>query len=295
MASETLGVSARHMLEALVSGTHDPEVLADLARGRLHAKLAVDGHHVVFEEPGASTADLGPARAPAKPNEAAPSTAEYCQILPTPFQVADVHGVDEHLLTDDVGALVGALAAHCPQIAQRPLGERAALGGRGQLGGGQAHRRAVQPGAHQHPVHPAVGHLPTPEARQRQRRGDGARPVGGVLHGVADDGVDQRRGQAPCRSRRWARLGQQTSLAVGAVALAQLVEPRPRHAVLAARHNRHLPPLHPVQPVLAGACDTRRRGHGHASAVRVRANGECCLWSSSSPGSPRTCPVFTAA
>jgi transposase len=49
VASETLGVSARLMLEALVAGTHDPEVLADLARGRLRAKLpalreALEGH-----------------------------------------------------------------------------------------------------------------------------------------------------------------------------------------------------------------------------------------------------------
>jgi transposase len=49
VASETLGVSARSMLEALVSGTHDPDVLADLARGRLRAKLpalreALEGH-----------------------------------------------------------------------------------------------------------------------------------------------------------------------------------------------------------------------------------------------------------
>jgi transposase len=39
VASETLGVSARRMLEALVAGTHDPDVLAELARGRLRAKL----------------------------------------------------------------------------------------------------------------------------------------------------------------------------------------------------------------------------------------------------------------
>ena len=39
VASETLGVSARRMLEALVKGTHDPAVLADLAKGRLRAKL----------------------------------------------------------------------------------------------------------------------------------------------------------------------------------------------------------------------------------------------------------------
>lgn len=49
VASQTLGVSARDMLEALVAGTHDPEVLAELARGRLRAKLgelreALEGH-----------------------------------------------------------------------------------------------------------------------------------------------------------------------------------------------------------------------------------------------------------
>jgi transposase len=39
VASETLGVSVRLMLEALVAGTHDPDVLAQLARGRLRRKL----------------------------------------------------------------------------------------------------------------------------------------------------------------------------------------------------------------------------------------------------------------
>jgi transposase len=39
VASETLGVSARRMLEALVAGTHDPDLLAELARGRLRRKL----------------------------------------------------------------------------------------------------------------------------------------------------------------------------------------------------------------------------------------------------------------
>jgi transposase len=39
VASETLGVSARLMLDALVAGTHDPEVLADLAKGTLRRKL----------------------------------------------------------------------------------------------------------------------------------------------------------------------------------------------------------------------------------------------------------------
>src|SRR6266511_1329221 len=39
VASETLGVSVRRMLDALVAGTHDPELLAELARGRLRRKL----------------------------------------------------------------------------------------------------------------------------------------------------------------------------------------------------------------------------------------------------------------
>lgn len=39
VASDILGVSGRAMLDALVAGTTDPEVLADLARGRLRAKL----------------------------------------------------------------------------------------------------------------------------------------------------------------------------------------------------------------------------------------------------------------
>jgi transposase len=49
VASDILGVSGRAMLEALVGGQADPEVLAELARGRLRAKLpalreALNGH-----------------------------------------------------------------------------------------------------------------------------------------------------------------------------------------------------------------------------------------------------------
>ena len=39
VATDVLGASGRAMLTALVAGTTDPEVLADLARGRLRAKL----------------------------------------------------------------------------------------------------------------------------------------------------------------------------------------------------------------------------------------------------------------
>jgi transposase len=48
VASDVMGKSGRDMLDALVGGEHDPEVLAELARGRLRAKLpqlrlALDG------------------------------------------------------------------------------------------------------------------------------------------------------------------------------------------------------------------------------------------------------------
>ena len=57
VASEVLGVSARKMLDALISGTHDPEVLAELARGALRKKIPAlrealqgrfTGHHALL-------------------------------------------------------------------------------------------------------------------------------------------------------------------------------------------------------------------------------------------------------
>jgi transposase len=57
VASEVLGVSARRMLDALVSGTHDPELLAELAKGSLRKKIPAlrealqgrfTGHHALL-------------------------------------------------------------------------------------------------------------------------------------------------------------------------------------------------------------------------------------------------------
>ncbi len=39
VAAEVLGVSGRAMLTALVAGERDPQVLAELAKGRLRSKL----------------------------------------------------------------------------------------------------------------------------------------------------------------------------------------------------------------------------------------------------------------
>jgi transposase len=57
VASEVLGVSGRLMLDALIQGTNDPEVLADLAKGALRKKLPAlrealegrfTGHHALL-------------------------------------------------------------------------------------------------------------------------------------------------------------------------------------------------------------------------------------------------------
>jgi transposase len=57
VASDVLGVSGRAMLEELVLGTRDPGVLADLARGKLRAKIPAlrralegrfSGHHALL-------------------------------------------------------------------------------------------------------------------------------------------------------------------------------------------------------------------------------------------------------
>lgn len=57
VASKVLGVSARLMLDALISGTHDPDVLAELAKGTLRKKIPAlrqalqgrfTGHHALL-------------------------------------------------------------------------------------------------------------------------------------------------------------------------------------------------------------------------------------------------------
>jgi transposase len=57
VASKVLGVSARKMLDALISGTHDPEILAELAKGTLRNKIPAlkealqgrfTGHHALL-------------------------------------------------------------------------------------------------------------------------------------------------------------------------------------------------------------------------------------------------------
>ncbi len=62
VASEVLGKSARLMLDALISGTHDPTLLAELATGALRKKIPAlrealqgrfTGHHALLIWPDA--------------------------------------------------------------------------------------------------------------------------------------------------------------------------------------------------------------------------------------------------
>ncbi len=57
VASDTLGASGRAMVEALIRGEGDPQVLAELAKGRLRQKLPAlrralegrfTGHHALL-------------------------------------------------------------------------------------------------------------------------------------------------------------------------------------------------------------------------------------------------------
>jgi transposase len=102
VASDVLGVSGRAMLEAIVSGQEDPEVLADLARRRLRAKipelrLALQGrvtdHHRFLLR-------LLLDNLTQQEGLIARLSARITEVLPTPFgeavpRLATIPGIDE--------------------------------------------------------------------------------------------------------------------------------------------------------------------------------------------------------
>jgi transposase len=102
VASDVLGVSGRAMLEAIIAGQEDPEVLADLARRRLRAKIPqlrlalrgrVTGHHrfllrLLLDDLAQREALI------------ARLTARIGEVLPPPFvdavrRLATIPGIDE--------------------------------------------------------------------------------------------------------------------------------------------------------------------------------------------------------
>jgi transposase len=70
VASDVLGMSGRLMLEALVAGTRDPAVLADLAKGHLRKKLPQLQQARAIRQPsrGCGLRDPGPPRLPRRGN-----------------------------------------------------------------------------------------------------------------------------------------------------------------------------------------------------------------------------------
>jgi transposase len=68
VASDILGASGRAMLDALVAGTTDPEVLAELAKGKLRAKIPVSPPCFVSRR-GEMKRSVPQPRSPAGPSE----------------------------------------------------------------------------------------------------------------------------------------------------------------------------------------------------------------------------------
>jgi transposase len=116
VASAVLGVSGRAMLDALVSGTHDPEVLAELAKGKLRNKLPAlrealagrfTGHHALLVSQMLGQIDFL--------DESVATLSQRIQELTAPFSkelelLDTIHGVDRRtaeMLLAEIGPDMG--------------------------------------------------------------------------------------------------------------------------------------------------------------------------------------------
>jgi len=99
VASEVLGVSARLMLDALISGTHDPDVLAELAKGALRKKIPAlrealqgrfTGHHALLIGQMLAQIDFldGSTTATPRPSGSWVAVSFHCASSPSPRRVA---------------------------------------------------------------------------------------------------------------------------------------------------------------------------------------------------------------
>ncbi len=240
--------------------------------------LGVGGCDVALEELGRGPGALLAAADLREAERAGPVDRRVLPDLAHPFQPADEHGVQEHLLTEDIRADVAVLDLPGPQVAQRPLGDGTALGGRQGLRRGKARAHPGKPGPVKDVGHPAVGDGPGPEPRQRERGGDRPWSHGGVVDRVGDDLIDQRRREPAVRTLGGPGLGQQTGFSVGQVALAELVVTAAGDAERPTRLGHRQPAAHhQVQHLLSKPCKTRRRSQGRLLPV------ECCLNGGSMP------------
>jgi hypothetical protein len=123
------------------------------------------------------------------------------------LEVAHVEGVEEELLAGLVRADVhGPRTLDGPDLPEYPIGQWATFRCREALGRSQAREAPSEARPAEHVAHAAVADRPATEAGPGESIGDGALPVGGMLHRVGEDGIDERCGQASVRSLRRPRL-----------------------------------------------------------------------------------------
>ncbi len=197
VASDILGVSGRAMLTALVQGTTDPAVLADLARGRLRGKLPALRQALASRFRPHHAFVIGQLLAHLDYLEDAITTlsAEIERVMAPwaePLRRLDtIPGINQRtaeVILAEVGADMSAFpsarhlaswAALCPghhesggqtQVRQDPKGQPLAAHGADRGGG----RR--EPGQAQRPASPLPPGAAAARAKE-SRRGGGARPV----------------------------------------------------------------------------------------------------------------------
>jgi transposase len=229
VATDILGRSGRDMLEALVGGTHDPQVLAELARGRMRPKIAAlrealegrfSAHHALLVAEMLARldhADETIARLSAEIERAMAPFAEQVELLRT------IPGVDRRV-AEVIVAETGGDMARFPSP-----------GAPGLLGWGR-------------PGQQRVGRQAPPQPNPQGRQVAAQDPHRGGLGG----GTDQRhlpgRPVRPAQGPPWPHQGQRGGRALHPGH--RLLRPGARGALL--RPRRRLLPAPPVQRRLQG-------------------------------------------
>jgi transposase len=205
VASDILGKSGRAMLDALVNGTRDPEVLAELARGRMRAKIpalkeALEGRfdhlhavwigaileHIDFLDTQIAglTEAIGEQIAPFEQAVELLCTIPGVQRRTAEVIIAEI-GVDMSVFPTD--KQLASWAGMCPgndqSARQTPLRqdpqrlEVARLGARGGRDGRDPHQGRLS----RRPIRPAAA---TPRAQESARRGQALDPDRLLAHAL---------------------------------------------------------------------------------------------------------------
>jgi transposase len=189
VASEVLGVSARRMLDALIGGTHDPDVLAELAKGALRKKIPAlrealqgrfTGHHALLVGQMLAQIDFL--------DETIHTLSERIEELTRPFSreielLDSIPGVDKRaaeMLLAEIGpdmsslpdrASPGLLGRHVPRPARVRRQEALGRHPPGLKVAARHPHRMLQSGRADQ-GHLPVGALPPDQEPPRSRQGD---------------------------------------------------------------------------------------------------------------------------